>query len=584
MRWSAPARRHPSGPAAAVNHSTGGSTAKDGHLPMTTIADERTDQQTARAPVARWAAALAGLLAAFAALAGAEVVAGLVTGARSPVTSIGSVVIDLAPPALKDAAIETFGTADKPVLIGGVLVVLAAVAAGIGLLAVRRLWWGVLGVVGLGAVGLAAALADGSTSGIGTVLPSVAAVVVGVAALWWLVSTLHGDVGAVGDGATASTDANDATTDAAAADDPGRSSPHPASRRDFLRASAIVGALAVVAGSAGRWFASRAEATVAAAAARIPPVVNPLPPVPADASVPVEGMPPYITPTSDFYRIDTALQVPTINVDNWTLRIFGMVDTPMELDFNQLLDRYEVVEADITLACVSNEVGGNLVGNARWQGVRLADVLADAGVRDGADQLVGRAVDGFTTGSPLEVVLDGRESLIAVGMNGEQLPREHGFPARLVVPGLYGYVSATKWLGEIELTTFDAFDAYWIPRGWAERGPIKTQSRIDVPRPLATVAPGKVAVAGVAWAPTRGIRAVEVRVDDGPWQRARLGARVDVDTWRQWVYEWDARPGRHELAVRATDGDGEVQTSDRSQPRPDGATGRHSIVVTVSEA
>jgi len=204
-------------------------------------------------------------------------------------------------------------------------------------------------------------------------------------------------------------------------------------------------------------------------------------------------------------------------------------------------------------------------------------------VRPGADQLVGRAVDGFTTGAPLDVVMDGRDALIAIGMNGEPLPRRHGFPARLVVPGLYGYVSATKWLVELELTTFDAFDAYWVPRGWAERAPIKTQSRIDVPRPLGTVAPGRVAVAGVAWAQTRGISKVEIQVDDGPWREARLSAEVSVDTWRQWVYEWDATPGRHDLRVRATDGTGETQTSERQPPRPDGATGRHGIVVTVSE-
>lgn len=559
---------------------------------MTTIEDERTSEHATESPVLRWSAALAGLLAALAALAAAELVAALVADARSPVTSIGTAVIDLAPPALKDAAVATLGTADKPVLIGTVLVVLAIIAAGTGILAVRRFWWGAVGVVLLGAVGLAAGLADRSTSGAGAALPALAAVVVGIPVLWWLVSTLR----PVAPGA-ADTPPNTANTAANAADappmganaeatgsGPGGTAAVQSDRRAFLRASAIVGAAAVVAGSAGRWLTRRVEATVAAAAAEIPPVADPLPPVPADASVSVEGMPPFITPNDTFYRIDTALQVPTINVDTWRLQITGMVDNPMELDFDQLLDRYEAVEADITMACVSNEVGGNLVGNARWQGVRLADVLADAGVRDGADQLVGRAVDGFTTGSPLEVVLDGRESLIAVGMNGEQLPREHGFPARLVVPGLYGYVSATKWLSEIELTTFDAFDAYWVPRGWAERGPIKTQSRIDVPRGLSTVAPGKVAVAGVAWAPTRGIRAVEVKVDDGPWEPARLAARVDVDTWRQWVYEWDARPGRHELVVRATDGTGAVQTNERRQPRPDGATGRHSIIVTVSEA
>jgi DMSO/TMAO reductase YedYZ molybdopterin-dependent catalytic subunit len=304
--------------------------------------------------------------------------------------------------------------------------------------------------------------------------------------------------------------------------------------------------------------------------------------MPVGASLDVEGITPFVTPNDEFYRIDTALLIPNVGVEDWTLQVTGMVDNPFELTFDQL-QRYEIVEADVTLACVSNEVGGNLVGNARWRGVRLADVLADARVQPGADQLVGRAVDGFTTGAPLEVVTDGRDALIAIGMNGEPLPRRHGFPARLVVPGLYGYVSATKWLAELELTTFDAFDAYWVPRGWAERAPIKTQSRIDVPRPLATIAPGPTAVAGVAWAQTRGISRVEVQVDDGPWQEARLSEEVGADTWRQWVHEWDATPGSHDLRVRATDGTGETQTAERQPPRPDGATGQHGIVVTVSE-
>lgn len=520
---------------------------------MATVTEHDAEQQTARS-ASWWPAALAGVLAAVAALAAGELVAALVPGARSPVTSIGAVVIDLAPPALKDVAVDVLGTADKPVLIGTVLAVLLIVAAVTGILAARRWWAGVAGVTVLGVVALIAALADTAVSGVAALLPSVAATIVGVVTLRWLTGAVH------------------------AWTDPGDDE----QRRVFLRALAVAGGAATVAGGLGRFLISQAEAATAPSTATLPRADDPLPALPADASLEVEGLAPFVTPNDQFYRIDTALRIPTVDVEDWTLLVTGMVDNPFELTFDQL-ERYDIVEADVTLACVSNEVGGNLVGNARWRGVLLADVLADARVQPGADQLVGRAVDGFTTGAPLEVVTDGRDALIAIGMNGEPLPRKHGYPARLVVPGLYGYVSATKWLAELELTTFDAFDAYWVPRGWAERAPIKTQSRIDVPRPLGTIAPGPTAVAGVAWAPTRGISRVEVKIDDGPWQEARLSEEVGADTWRQWVYEWDATPGSHDLRVRATDGTGETQTSERQPPRPDGATGRHAIVVTVTE-
>jgi DMSO/TMAO reductase YedYZ molybdopterin-dependent catalytic subunit len=302
--------------------------------------------------------------------------------------------------------------------------------------------------------------------------------------------------------------------------------------------------------------------------------------VPAAAQLDVAGLDPVVTPNDRFYRIDTALQVPRVDAASWRLRVTGMVDRPLELSLDDLLAR-EVVEADVTLACVSNEVGGRLVGNARWRGVRLDDLLAEAGVRPGATQVVGRSVDGFTAGFPT-ATLDGRDVLVAVGMNGAPLPFEHGFPARLVVPGLYGYVSATKWLAEIELTTLEALDGYWIPRGWAKEAPIKTASRIDVPRPGSDVAPGPTPIAGVAWAPTRGIDRVEVAVDDGPWQAARLAAAIGPDSWRQWVLDWDATPGEHSLRVRATDGTGATQTEQRADPVPDGASGWHTVTVRVT--
>lgn len=528
---------------------------------MTNAAEVDVGDRSALAAVPRWMAGTAGLAAGIAALAAAELTAAVVGGARSPITSIGTAVIELTPPALKDLAIDVLGTADKPVLIASVLVAVAAAAAVVGLLAVRRLWWGVVGVVVLGLVGLAAAAADPSATGAGAWLPALAAIGVGAGALRWLVGVLHASVGT-------------APEDEATADGNGR--------RTFLRAAATLGVVALGAGALGRWLTGQTARSTAPATVPLPAPDVALPPVPAGTSLGIDGLTPFITPNDDFYRIDTALQIPVIDVNEWRLRVTGMVDNPVELTFADLLD-HRIVEADITLACVSNEVGGDLVGNARWRGVRLADVLADARILSQADQLVGRAVDGFTTGAPLQTVLDGRESLIAIGMNGAPLPRVHGFPARLVVPGLYGYVSATKWLTELQLTTFDAFDAYWVPLGWAERAPIKTQSRIDVPRSLATVPAGRVAVAGVAWAQQRGIDRVEVKVDNGRWEQARLAEQFDIDTWRQWVYEWDATPGRHELRVRATDGTGQLQTGERVPPRPDGATGRHSIVVIVAD-
>ncbi len=273
--------------------------------------------------------------------------------------------------------------------------------------------------------------------------------------------------------------------------------------------------------------------------------------------------------------------MPQVPTDGWSLDIGGMVDRPFSLDYDELLRR-PLVETDITLTCVSNLVGGNLIGTARWLGVRLDDLLAEAGIDPAADQIVGRSVDGYTCGFPVGA-LDGRDAIVAVAMNGEPLPLEHGFPARLVVPGLYGYVSATKWLTEIELTTFDAFDAYWVPRGYAATAPIKQSSRIDTPKTLANVAPGPLALGGVAWAQPVGVATVEVRIDDGEWMPAELGVDVGGSTWRQWQWTWDATPGRHSVSVRSTNDDGEVQTAERVDPLPAGATGLHTIVVNVTD-
>jgi DMSO/TMAO reductase YedYZ molybdopterin-dependent catalytic subunit len=314
---------------------------------------------------------------------------------------------------------------------------------------------------------------------------------------------------------------------------------------------------------------------------RIPVPADIAPPPPPGADLRITGLSSFITPNDHFYRIDTALFVPSVAADTWSLRIHGMVDREIRLDYRQLLAR-PLIERDVTLTCVSNEIGGPYISTARWIGAPLKDLLDEAGVRAGATQIVSRSADGFTVGTPTALATDGRDAMLAVAMNGEPLPLEHGFPVRMIVPGLYGYVSATKWIVDIELSTFAAFDAYWVQRGWAQQAPIKTESRIDTPRDGARVPAGQVAVAGVAWAQHRGVDRVEVRVDDGPWQAAELAQEDTVDTWRQWVFRWDAPAGGHTLSVRATDGGGTLQVERPAEPFPDGATGDHTIVVTVS--
>jgi DMSO/TMAO reductase YedYZ molybdopterin-dependent catalytic subunit len=351
-------------------------------------------------------------------------------------------------------------------------------------------------------------------------------------------------------------------------------------RRRFLGTSIAVAGVAVGGGLLGRVLLDRGRLG-SVPIVPIPDVGASAPPLPQGASLDVEGLSPIVTPNTDFYRIDTALLVPRPDVSTWRLNVSGMVEEPFELTYEELL-AMPLYEQYVTIACVSNEVGGDLVGNALWRGVRLKELFDRARISPEATQVVGRSVDGFTVGFPTAHALaDDREPLVAVGMNGEPLPANHGYPARLIVPGLYGYVSATKWLAEIELTTLDAFDAYWIPLGWSKFGPILTQSRIDVPRHGSHVNSGSVAVAGVAWAPDRGISAVEVQVDGGAWNAAEISAEISDATWVQFLYRWDAPPGDHTLSVRATDGTGDVQTDERTTPDPDGARGHHTIAVSV---
>jgi DMSO/TMAO reductase YedYZ molybdopterin-dependent catalytic subunit len=356
-------------------------------------------------------------------------------------------------------------------------------------------------------------------------------------------------------------------------------------RRRFLGFAGLTAAVGVIAAVAGRALQGSSVAETARSSVRLPaatttPGVSRIGAAGTEFTTP--GLSPLITPNADFYRIDTALVLPDVNPTDWSLTIDGMVDRPVTITFDELL-AMPMVEEVVTLACVSNPVGGSLVGTAVWQGVPLATLLAEAGVQPTAQQLVGRSVDGFTVGFPVEAATDGRVALVAVGMNGEPLPVRHGFPARLVVAGLYGYVSATKWLRQIELTTWDAFDPYWIPRGWAREAPVRTQSRIDVPTNGSTVRPGPVPIAGVAWAPDTGIERVEVRVDDGPWVPAQLSEPLSNDAWRQWVLTWDATPGLHTIRVRATDRTGFTQPEGPRPVAPDGAEGWHTRRVTVAD-
>ena len=536
---------------------------------MTTLSVRRQEAQTdppsagaARPGIAR--PAVAGLLTTGLSLGVAELVAGLRRGAVSPVVAVGGEVIDAVPPPVKDFAISTFGTNDKVALVVGILLLLAAFGVVLGVLAARRLLVGIAGVAVFGVVGVVASLSR-PNSGALDALPSVIGAGAGIAALTGLVAALSGRSVA----RTASTAP--------------QAAPAAVDRRRFLTFGVGIAAVAAGAGSVGRFLSQSFNVAASRAGVLLPRPERSLPALPAGTDLEVEGLSPFVTPNIAFYRIDTALVVPQIPVEDWSLRIHGMVDNPLELSYDDLLGR-PMIESDITMTCVSNEVGGDLVGNARWLGVPLADLLREAGVQDGATQIVGRSFDGWNSGFPTADALDGREAIVAVGMNGEPLPVEHGFPARIVVPGLYGYVSATKWVTELELTTLDEFDAYWVRRGWAKEAPVRTQSRIDVPKGLAQIAPGPTPVAGVAWAQLRGVSKVEVRVDDGDWVEARLADVPNDTTWRQWVHEWDATPGRHQITVRATDGEGEVQPEERMAPIPSGATGWHNVVVLVEEA
>jgi sulfite oxidase len=497
--------------------------------------------------------ALSGILAAAFVLGVGELLAALIGPDSSPYVAVGSTVVDHTPEAVREWAIGTFGTSDKTALFVGMSLVIIALAALAGIVERRRAPYGSALFVVLGIIGIISATTR-SGAMLTSAVPTVVGVAAGIAVLRALVTRSDSSAGSTDDGA---------------------------SRRSFLTLGAVVAGSAVLAGVAGRWLgASTRGVTQDRAAFTVPTPTSPAPPVPSGADLKIPGLSPYVTDNADFYRIDTALVVPKVSTQDWSLRIHGMVDREITLTFADLQARASV-ERMVTLTCVSNPIGGDLVGNAVWTGYPLRDLLQEAGPQAKADMVLSSSRDAFTAGTPLEVLMDGRDAMLAVAMNGQPLPVEHGYPARLVVPGLYGYVSATKWVTDLEVTRFAKATAYWTDRGWSEKGPIKTATRIDTPREGRSSSPGEVVVAGVAWAQHRGISRVEVRFDGGPWTDASLSEEYSRDTWRQWTVPWTATSGSHLIEARSTDGTGEVQTADLADTVPDGATGYAQVRVTV---
>ena len=566
---------------------------------------------------------------AWVALGVGQLVAGIGRPQGSPVAAVGSAAIDHTPPPVKNFAISAFGSHDKTVLIIGILVVLAVFSAIIGVAAMRSLRYGYIGLAVFAVIGLAAALTRPDASP-WDVLPTLIGALAGAYALGLLVRAAGGraprgraiagpgpaavprparsrgtgpqpdfivpadpSLPAPGDpespqpgpsaadpepaGAAPSRPVSRARSGPPSADPP--RAPWQPGRRSFLTAGVVALAAGGVGTLAGRSLSERSSVSAALSTIRFPKAAHPVPPLPGGVDLGIKGLSPFITPNSSFYRVDTALLLPQVAPQSWSLRIHGMVEREITIDFHELLKR-PLTEDYITLCCVSNPVAGPYIGNAKWLGASLASLLREARPRAGAEQLLCTSVDGFTSGTPLATVMDGRDALLAVAMNGAPLPVAHGFPARMVVPGLYGYVSATKWVTDIKVTTFRGEYAYWAQRGWSQRAPIKTESRIDVPG--GPVSAGRTPVAGVAWAQHKGIDAVHVRVDRGPWQQARLAAVPGIDTWRQWVWEWDATHGTHVIEARATDATGYTQTAVQEPPEPNGASGYPSVTVTVS--
>ncbi|CAN5270114.1 molybdopterin-dependent oxidoreductase [soil metagenome] len=511
-------------------------------------------------------AALVGALSALAALAVAEAAAAvMVLPSASPLFAVGSFVIDIVPGWVKSVVIALFGTNDKLALLVVLGLVVLALAAVVGWLQYRRAPWGVVLLAAVGAFATLAASTRADASGF-WIVPSGLGTVAGVLVLRAATDRLRAWTATLDPAATKRDAARGALS----------------RRRFFIMLGGTAAGSLVVGLGARAMNAGTAAVNTVREALALPKPAAPEAAFPAGAELGIRGISPLVTPNAEFYRIDTALQVPVIDAVGWKLRIVGEVEQEVEIGFDELL-ALPLIEHTVTLMCVSNEVGGTLVGNATWLGYPIRELLARAKPKPGADMVFSRSQDGFTASTPLAVLLEeDRESLLAVGMNGEPLPLEHGFPVRMVVPGLYGYVSATKWVVELQVTRFADHAAYWTQRGWSDHGPVKTSSRIDVPASGARVDAGTVAVAGVAWAQHTGIDRVEVRVDGGPWQPARLADPISIDTWRQWVYEWDAAKGNHLLEVRATDAAGKTQSGTPVNVIPNGAEGWHSVTVSVA--
>lgn len=521
-----------------------------------------TDKSVTSTPTPRtWMAVLGGIAAGAVTIGVAELLAGFMErmglsgGTPSPVLAVGEAFIDLTPTWLKTFAINTFGTNDKTVLLIGIAVVLLALSCVVGFLLSRTPVAALIGFVVLLAIASAAVITRAGAAPV-DLLPMILGGMAGLLMLhWWrgafVVPQWPAEAGA--------------------------------ERRQVLvwtAFSVIGGGLAL---AAGRAVSGSARVVQAARSAFVAPTVARPVKVPAGASVGVPGVTPYVVPNDQFYRIDTALQIPQVVASDWSLKVTGMVDREITIGWDALLAK-PMQEAMVTLMCVSNEVGGSLNGNAIWTGWPIRELLKEAGVKPGADMVLSTSVDGFTAGTPLEVLTDDRNALIVVAMNGKALPVEHGYPVRLVVPGVYGYVSATKWVSQLKVTTFEADQGYWTPRGWSALGPVKTSSRIDVPTSGNTVTPtnNQVVIAGVAWDQHTGIKGVQVRIDDGPWQAARVGTDATPDAWRQWVFAWPATKGQHTATVRAVNAKGETQVSAEAAPAPNGSTGLHSITFTVA--
>ena len=518
------------------------------------MSSDTSESMDSRSYGQKWQGPVLGLVATGSGLAAAELVVGVFEGTSSPVVPVGQVFIDWVPRPLKEWAIDTFGTNDKVVLVVGALVVLLGIGMGVGVLAMRGARSAAYALTCVtGVLGSWAVLTRPEPT-LTKLLPTIIGTGVSIAVIWYLAPRPATQGRASVDSSMATPVARSMGVD----------------RRRFVGGAVGIGSAAVLIGGLGRILQRQSEVVGEREDLVLPDPDSPSSPLPADADLAVEGLDPFVTPNADFYRIDTALVVPQVSKDSWSLKIGGMVDDPVELSFSDLLSRPQV-ERYITLSCVSNPIGGDLIGNALWQGVLLKDVLDEAGVQPGATQVVSRSIDGWTAGTPTEVIMDGRDAILAIAMNGEPLPARHGYPVRMVVPGLYGYVSATKWVTEIELTRWEDYDAYWVPRGWSKEGPIKTMARIDTDRPAP--GPGERVVAGIAWAIHRGVSRVQVRVDGGEWTEAELGGVPSNDTWAQWKATVTLEPGRHMVEARAFDGDGVPQTEETAPVAPNGAQG-----------